>query len=116
LHRGTYTTQSNNKKFNRQSENLLHDVEFLAALAQTEKDDAYPAVEIDRLWKLVLTSQFHDINPGSSITDVYKDSTEHYHDVLATGAALRNQAAVQLFGMPVVEGGRLCAVNSTSFE
>ena len=116
LHRGTYTTQANNKKFNRQSENLLHDVEFLAAVAHIEKEEAYPSAEIDRLWKLVLTSQFHDIIPGSSITDVYKDSTEHYHDVLATGAALRNEAAVHLFGMPAVEGSQLCAVNTTSFE
>ena len=33
LHRGTYTTQSRNKRANRKSEFLLHDAEFLAALA-----------------------------------------------------------------------------------
>ncbi|HEY8965696.1 MAG TPA: hypothetical protein VIM58_04585, partial [Candidatus Methylacidiphilales bacterium] len=33
LHRGTYTTQAANKRDNRRSEELLHDVEFLAALA-----------------------------------------------------------------------------------
>ena len=33
LHRGTYTTQSRNKRANRRSEFLLHDAEFLAAQA-----------------------------------------------------------------------------------
>jgi alpha-mannosidase len=37
LHRGTYTTQANNKWNNRKSEIMLHDIEYLATLA-TLKD------------------------------------------------------------------------------
>ena len=38
----------------------------------------YPHEEIDRLWKLVLLNQFHDVLPGSSINIVYKDALRHY--------------------------------------
>ena len=86
-HRGTYTTQGKNKLNNRRSEDLLHDVEFLAAIAPGR----YPARELDRLWKLVLLNQFHDIIPGSSITDVYRDSSEQYADIAATGTRLRDE-------------------------
>ena len=27
----------------------------------------YPAVELERLWQLLLLNQFHDVLPGSSI-------------------------------------------------
>ncbi len=118
LHRGTYTTQANNKKYNRLSEFMLHDVEFLSAMAHTLNGADYPHSEIDRMWKLVLTSQFHDIIPGSSIDLVYQDSNEHYQDVLGTGAALRNQALVSLLGKPAdeSEAAFACAVNTSGVE
>ncbi len=37
LHRGTYTTQANNKRNNRKSENMLRDVELLASRAELLK-------------------------------------------------------------------------------
>lgn len=116
LHRGTYTTQANNKKYNRLSEFMLHDVEFLSAMAHAQNGYRYPTAEIDHLWKLVLTSQFHDIIPGSSIDLVYQDSNIHYQEVLGTGATLRNQAAVSLFGQPAVAGQQVCAVNTLGFD
>ncbi len=116
LHRGTYTTQANNKKYNRLSEFMLHDVEFLSAVAHASQGQAYPSAEIDRLWKLVLTSQFHDIIPGSSINLVYQDSNMQYQDVLGTGASLRNQALVALLGKPVPQGSQVCAFNTTGFQ
>ena len=116
LHRGTYTTQANNKKYNRQSEFMLHDVEFLSAIAHGTRKYSYPTKELDHLWKLVLTSQFHDIIPGSSIDLVYQDSNAHYQEVLGTGAALRNQAVTALVGKPAERSERVCAVNTTSFE
>jgi alpha-mannosidase len=72
---------------------MLHDVEFLSALAHACRGFEYPQTELDRLWKIVLTNQFHDIIPGSSINLVYQDSNLHYTDVLGSGATLRNQAA-----------------------
>jgi alpha-mannosidase len=116
LHRGTYTTQANNKKYNRLSEFMLHDVEFLSAVAHALNGLDYPTAELDRMWKLVLTNQFHDIIPGSSIDLVYQDSNVHYQDVLGSGAALRNQALVALLGRPAAAPGNICAVNTLGVD
>jgi alpha-mannosidase len=79
-HRGTYTTQADTKRDNRRSEEILHDVEFLSSIAHASQDFSYPTEDLNRLWKIVLTNQFHDIIPGSSITEVYEDSERHYQE------------------------------------
>jgi len=84
FHRGTYTTHARNKKGNRKAELLLRDAELLRALEIKN----YPAAELDRLWKLVLLNQFHDIIPGSSIPLVYEDSLKQYSDIMKSGASL----------------------------
>src|SRR4029450_3514062 len=88
LHRGTYTTQARNKLGNRRSELVLRDAEFLSAVASLGRTFAYPQDEINRLWKLVLLNQFHDIIPGSSITEVYQDSAAHYDEIQKSGEQL----------------------------
>jgi alpha-mannosidase len=92
LHRGTYTTQAHNKRYNRRSELLLRDVEFLSAVAFATKGADYPTEVVNSLWKRVLTNQFHDIIPGSSIAEVYIDSTADYEQVIAAGGELREKA------------------------
>ena len=82
-HRGTYTTQADTKRDNRRSEFMLHDVEFLSAVANATQGLPYPSEALAHLWKLVLTNQFHDIIPGSSITPVYEDSAKDYQEVLS---------------------------------
>lgn len=105
LHRGTYTTQADTKKSNRKSEFLLRDVEFLAAVGMWAGSKGpkgeragfrYPKEEIERLWKLVLLNQFHDVLPGSSINEVYKDAAEYYADVKKSGEQLFQDAVVKL--------------------
>jgi alpha-mannosidase len=86
LHRGTYTTQANNKRNNRKSEILLHDIELLAAIASIRDSSyKYPKAEIDNMWESVLLCQFHDCLPGSSIGLVYDESGTLYEKVFATG-------------------------------
>ncbi len=58
-HRGVYTSQARTKRGNRRGERALHDAEFLACLGGD-----YPRDELERLWKLLLLQQFHDILPG----------------------------------------------------
>jgi alpha-mannosidase len=114
LHRATYTTQALTKKNNRASEFLLHDVEFLGALANL-KGAGYPKDEVDWMWKTVLTNQFHDIIPGSSITEVYDDAARDYSAVLEKGKELRDGAISDGFS-PDAAGENLLVINTTSFE
>lgn len=116
LHRGTYTTQARVKRDNRRSELLLRDAEFLSAIASRMSGLAYPAAELERLWKLVLLNQFHDIIPGSSIAEVYQDSAAQYAEVLAAGARLRDEALAVLFGDAAGPAGNLYAVNTLDAE
>jgi len=77
LHRGTYTTQANNKRFNRKAEFVLRDVELLATIASIRDSSfKYPKTEIDDMWEATLLCQFHDCLPGSSIEMCYDDSNE----------------------------------------
>jgi alpha-mannosidase len=77
LHRGTYTTQANNKLNNRKSEIMLRDIELLATMATLQDSSyKYPKKEIDFMWEATLLCQFHDCLPGSSIEMCYDDSDE----------------------------------------
>ncbi|MCJ1445098.1 MAG: Alpha-mannosidase 2C1 [Stictis urceolatum] len=93
LHRGTYTTQANNKWNNRKTEILMHDLEMLSTLA-TIKDSSYkyPKKEIDDMWEGILLCQFHDCLPGSSIEMCYDDSDKIYAGVFKSGEKLIKKA------------------------
>ncbi|KAL7266692.1 Glycoside hydrolase, 38 vacuolar alpha mannosidase [Rhizina undulata] len=98
LHRGTYTTQSNNKKNNRQAEVLMRDVETLASWASLRGSDdyKYPKKDIDEMWEIICLCQFHDCLPGSSIEMVYRDSDALYADVFERGQKLLEDASQAL--------------------
>lgn len=77
-HRGTYTTQAKNKKYNRKMEIALRDCEFFSSVAEKLCGYMYPFEELEALWKEILLYQFHDILPGSSIARVYEESVKRY--------------------------------------
>jgi len=74
-HRGTYTSQARLKRQNRQLEILLGQTECLFSLLPPED---YPHGELEEIWRLVLTNQFHDVLPGSGIREVIKDAVADY--------------------------------------
>lgn len=81
-HRGTYTTQAWTKRNNRKIEFLIREAEFYAASASLFVSDyKYPHQELNLLWQKILTAQFHDILPGSSINRVYVDCDQMYSQV-----------------------------------
>lgn len=82
LHRGTYTSQAETKRLNRLCEVALHNAEFLCTWASEETGFEYPYKELTECWKRLCLNQFHDILPGSSIADVYKDAAAHYGFIL----------------------------------
>ena len=111
-HRGTYTSMARNKRFNRKMELALRDAEFLCTRAQRLCGADYPARELHDLWETVLTLQFHDILPGSSIKKVYDDALEMYTDAMEKVSAIKAQALDSIAG---VMGGDVLAVNTLSF-
>ncbi len=76
-HRGTYTTQARNKRMNRELEFALAQTEWLSSLAMLH-GQTYDGDSIHEAWETLLRNQFHDIIPGSSIREVYEDSTLEY--------------------------------------
>lgn len=84
-HRGTLTSVAKNKANNRRSERLLRELEFLSAAALATMPGAtYPREKLAEMWELVLINQFHDILPGTSIPEVYKDSDAEYATLFST--------------------------------
>ncbi|MFI3236538.1 MAG: alpha-mannosidase [Lachnospiraceae bacterium] len=79
-HRGTYTSQAYMKKTNREMELLYRRVEMFSVLAALQSGDLEKAEQEKLLkgWKIILTNQFHDIIPGSSIREVYEDCVVDY--------------------------------------
>lgn len=84
LHRGTYTSQARNKKWNRKLELAYRDAEILWAWGNKLAQEAFPQVELNDGWKIILRNQFHDIIPGSSIKEVYEDSEIEYQEARDT--------------------------------
>ena len=123
LHRGTYTTQSNNKRNNRRAEFLLRDLEWLATLASIKdtvsgkgsKKYTYPKKEIDFMWEGVLLCHFHDCLPGSSIEMCYDDSNKLYAEVFDKGEKAINDALTHL-GFDDKGNGELVCINSLPWD
>lgn len=80
-HRGTFTSQAFVKKNNRRGEFALRNAEILSSAAELMGKSDYDGAELERLWKILLVNQFHDILPGSSIHEVYENAREDYAEL-----------------------------------
>jgi alpha-mannosidase len=91
-HRGVQTSQSEEKRGNRQNEELVLNAEKVASIdtlfggpsGLSEKCQhcahwgSYPQQDFDIAWKDILFDQFHDILPGSGIHINYVDAARKY--------------------------------------
>src|SRR5450755_4221223 len=91
-HRGVQTSQSEEKRGNRQNEVLVLNAEKVAAIdtllggPSGVRDECrsctdwggYPQKNLDIAWKNILFNQFHDILPGSGIHINYVDAARKY--------------------------------------
>ena len=116
FHRGTLTSMARNKKYNRKSEILYHDVETLSAIANKEVGFTYPKERLLENWKVILTNQFHDILPGSSIKQVYEDSKVQYEEVLSNGCEMAGNAQGALLSEMNLEKDSIVVFNTTGFN
>lgn len=114
-HRGTYTSQAYNKKMNRFLENYYRNVEWLTAMNAINNGDIKKA-EQDKLtegWKIILTHQFHDIIPGSSINEVYKDSRVNYEKAEAIAKEVEQSVFSNIIGS---QPNTWTIINNTNWE
>lgn len=116
FHRGTLTAQARNKKYNRKSELLYHDVETLCETAHILDGAAYPSEKILDAWKIILLNQFHDIIPGSSIAAVYEDSKKQYEEIGADGRALAAEAMKALAAKVKAESESVVIFNTLGYK
>uniref|UniRef100_A0A8C9ZED1 alpha-mannosidase n=1 Tax=Sander lucioperca TaxID=283035 RepID=A0A8C9ZED1_SANLU len=92
LHNGTYTTQAQIKRGNRQCETLLHDIEIASSLALCQdRTFQYPVEKLQELWRLLLLNQFHDVIPGSCIEMVVEDALRYYEGTVLSSCPLKPQ-------------------------
>ncbi|MBB6694216.1 alpha-mannosidase [Cohnella xylanilytica] len=93
LHRGTYTTHGRNKRSNRKAELLYREAELWLSLALPDLSAESERELRGRLhegWKLILLNQFHDIIPGSAISEAYRTSEKEYGEIEEHGRASLN--------------------------
>jgi len=106
LHRGTYTSQSRTKRLNRLAEQALREAEMWSVAA----GGSYPGEELEADWKTLLTNQFHDILPGSSIDWVYEEAERDLSDVAFSAARVAARAIKKVAG----DGYRTAVFNANS--
>lgn len=98
-HRGTYTTQAAAKRGNAFAEADLRIAEWLTFAGPVQlaaADEKAAASRLDEAWKSVLLNQFHDILPGSSIGEVYRDAAAAYAEAEAVCEDMRAAAIARL--------------------
>ncbi|MCW4458758.1 glycoside hydrolase family 38 C-terminal domain-containing protein [Microbacterium sp. MPKO10] len=98
LHRGTLTSQHATKSGNRHAEQALIEAELWAATAAVREGFAYPYDELDRLWKLLLLQQFHDILPGTSIAWVHREAAATFAGIIDDARDIADEARRVLAG------------------
>ncbi len=92
FHRGTYTSQAKNKRYNRKSEFMFETAETLSLINEYLTGEVYPKEKMQSAWETILLNQFHDIIPGSSIREVYEVSHAQYEEIGKTGTEIINNA------------------------
>lgn len=115
-HRGTYTAQARNKRYNRKSEFLYQDIETLAETANILSECCYPSEKLLEGWKIILLNQFHDIIPGSSIAAVYEDSKQQYEEIGAAGREMAHTALKEIASKATTKGDSFVVENTLGFK
>ncbi|HNQ35016.1 MAG TPA: glycoside hydrolase family 38 C-terminal domain-containing protein, partial [bacterium] len=81
-HQGCYTSQAFIKRSNRRLEEALVELETLRGL-KALLSGRRPGSGLDEIWREVLTYQFHDILPGTSVPEAYAEIEPRCRKLLA---------------------------------
>ncbi len=96
FHRGCYTTHGDQKSFNRWGEAVLREADIWTSQLGIAEQNFNSELEIEEAWKQVLFNQFHDILPGTSIQQVFRDANKVWKDACfsATGFSMRAKQSI----------------------
>jgi alpha-mannosidase len=118
-HQGTFTTQAKMKEFNRTNEILLTNTEKFSSFASMH-GSSYDRRSLEEAWRITLFNQFHDILPGSSIHEVYRDASESYREAQRVGNFELHRALNHITSSVntsrIRQGSPLVIFNSLSWE
>lgn len=114
-HRGTYTTMAYNKKNNRKCEFLYQNAELMSVLGEKLFGIPFPKADLHAGWEDILTNQFHDIIPGSSIKEVYDQCMIDYPRIISIGERIVSDIRIRIASGISREHGYL-VFNPNSFE
>lgn len=90
---GCYTSQSDIKRGNRYAEKNLVQAETFASLAHVISDDfKYPGDNLTSAWEHTLFNQFHDILPGSGVSETRRYAMGKYQEVFAAASSTQKAA------------------------
>ncbi|MBQ2841794.1 MAG: alpha-mannosidase [Clostridia bacterium] len=113
-HRGTFTSQAFVKKNNRKGEYLFTRGEMLSVFAEKLLGKEYPKEELEKGWRILMTNQFHDILPGSSIHEVFEDCRRDYAVMNKIGEDIYNGALKALSGAVTADKNSITVWNLTN--
>ncbi len=113
-HRGTYTSMSEIKRYNRKSEILYEQLEILGSMASLLGLE-YPGKVLDHGWNTILLNQFHDIIPGSAIESVYTQAEKEYKQILSEGSDMLQTIAKQITGEVYTFKPAIVVVNTQGY-
>ncbi|MFA6134209.1 MAG: glycoside hydrolase family 38 C-terminal domain-containing protein [Phycisphaerae bacterium] len=119
-HRGTLTSIAKIKRGNRKCEIALRDAEICCVLAMLHaggkgKGFRYPAAALSDVWRQLLTNQFHDILPGSSIAAVNDEAIASFDAIGREAGNLASSAMAAIAGGKAAGNYRLLC-NTLSWD
>lgn len=115
-HRGTYTSQAFVKKNNRKGEFLLTRNELLSVLVKEYLGEKYPKEDIEKAWRILMTNQFHDILPGSSIHAVYEDCKKTYGELMSILNGIKSDKIDSFVGSVKADKNSVTVINLSSAD
>ncbi|MDR1949878.1 MAG: glycosyl hydrolase-related protein [Spirochaetaceae bacterium] len=95
---GCYTTQTRIKAGNRKAERLMGEAEFYAGTAMVSVGGEYPGKLLSDAWRKLLFNQFHDIIPGSGVTETREYASGLYQQIFAASESVRTLALTAIAG------------------
>ena len=90
-HQGTYTSQVWLKALNRKTEFDFYNLEAISSLSSFFGGQ-YQKEKINKLWKIFLFNQFHDILPGSGVPAVYEDVRKDFKKINSVSTRILRDA------------------------